>query len=392
MPRAAVRWPAPGFKGLRLSRVPAKLGLYWAESGPVRRNPEQLPPHWVCSLSLYSQIFPHRSKPPQYSVDALLRLSKGISRNIFKSVNSEDASDASVGAWEGTLAEIEKGWLVEGTNPDLDKLVVARRFGLAQKLKVRVIDDFKQCGVNGSAGLPEKYVLYSIDAIAATMVRALSLDVPNGERLYGTTFDLVSAYKQYAIHPEDRERVRICVKDVNTGVAKVCKINTLPFGASGNVAGFLRISAALACIGQVGLGFWWSSFFDDFPTLTTSSLADQCKAQVHLLFDLLGIEFAREGDKAGSFEATFKALGLLIDLSEFSSGTIRIGHAESRKQELLLQIDQHLEQNCLKPKDAERLRGRLQWYWGITRIAGILWWIWIPLTSNLSPPWPIRRS
>ena len=113
-----------------------------------------------------SMLFPHRSKPPQYAVDALMRLSKGISRSIFKSVNTEEVSDASMGAWEGTVTEIEKGWLVEDKHPDLDNLVVARRFGLAQKLKVRVIDDFKQCGVNGSAGLPEKYVLHSIDAIA----------------------------------------------------------------------------------------------------------------------------------------------------------------------------------------------------------------------------------
>ena len=309
-----------------------------------------------------SMLFPHRSKPPQYSVDALMRMSKGISRNVFKSVNSEENSDASVGAWEGTVNEIEKGWLVEDKNPDLDSMVVARRFGLAQKSKVRVIDDFKQCGLHGSAGLPEKYVLHSIDAIAATLVRALTLGIPEGETLCGTTFDLVAAYKQYAIHPEDRERVRICVKDVDEGVAKIYKINALPFGASGSVAGFLRISAALACIGQVCLGFWWSSFFDDFPTLTTSSLADQCKAQVHLLFDLLGIDFARDGDKAGSFGETFKALGLLVDLSDFPSGRVRIGHTESRRQELLSQLELHLEQDCLKPKDAEKLRGRLQWY------------------------------
>ncbi|CAL1164077.1 unnamed protein product [Cladocopium goreaui] len=211
-------------------------------------------------------------------------------------------------------------------------------------------------------GLPEKYVLHSIDAIAATLVRALSVGLPEGETLCGTTFDLVAAYKQYAIHPKDRERVRICVKDVEQGVAKVYKISALPFGASGSVAGFLRISAALACIGQVCLGFWWSSFFDDFPTLTTSSMAAQCKAQVHLLFDLLGIDFARDGDKAGAFEPTFKALGLLIDLTDFAAGKVRIGHTDSRRQELLAQIESHLDQNCLKPKDAERLRGRLQWY------------------------------
>ena len=309
-----------------------------------------------------SLIFPHRSKPPTYSVDALMRMAKGLSRSIVKSVSAEDNSEASIGAWRGTVTEIEKGWLVEDENPDLDALVVARRFGLVQKLKVRVIDDFKQCGVNGSAGLPEKYVLYSIDAIAATLVRALALGLPPGEKLCGTTFDLVAAYKQYAVHPEDRERVRICVKDVDEMKAKVFRISALPFGASGSVAGFLRISAALACIGQVCLGFWWSSFFDDFPTITTASLADQCRAQVHLRFDLLGIDFAREGEKAGSFSETFKALGLLIDLTDFAAGTVRIGHTESRRMELLALIESHLEQDCLKPKDAERLRGRLQWY------------------------------
>ena len=345
-----------------------------------------------------STIFPHRSKPPQYSVDALMRLSKGISRSIFKSVNAEEVNDVVVGAWEGTLTEIEKGWLVEDGDPDLDKLVVARRFGLAQKSKIRVIDDFKQCGVNSAAGLPEKYVLHSIDAIAATLARALALGLPAGEKLFGTTFDLVAAYKQYAIHPDDRERVRICVKDVSNGIAKVYKINALPFGASGSVAGFLRISAALACIGQVGLGFWWSSFFDDFPTLTSSSLAKQCKAQVHLLFDLLGIDFARDGDKAGDFGETFKALGLLIDLSEFQSGVVRIGHTESRRQELLSQIEVHLEQGCLKPKDAERLRGRLQWYdtFLFGRVANYAMSviskraISCSLSGNLDPP--LKRS
>ena len=41
---------------------------------------------------------------------------------------------------------------------------------------------------------------------------------------------------------------------------------------------------------------------------------------------------------------------------------MRIGHTESRRTELLALIESHLEQDCLKPKDAERLRGRLQWY------------------------------
>ena len=65
------------------------------------------------------------------------------------------------------MAEIEKGWLVEGTNPDLDKLVVARRFGLAQKLKVRVIDDCSVGGYNKAYGTKEKLRVHAIDQLAA---------------------------------------------------------------------------------------------------------------------------------------------------------------------------------------------------------------------------------
>ncbi|CAL1165705.1 unnamed protein product, partial [Cladocopium goreaui] len=230
-----------------------------------------------------SIFFPHRSKPPQYSVDALLRFLKGLCRSIFESVNPEEASDAPVGAWEGTIKEMVEGWLVEDKNPDLDQLMVARRFGLMQKSKVRVDDDFKQCGVNGSTGLPGKYVLPSIEAIAATLVRALSVGLPQGGTLGGTILYLVAAYKQCAIHPKDRERVHICVKDVEQGVAKVYKIGALPFGAVRSVAGFLRTSATLACVRQVCLGFWWSNFFDYFPTLSTFSMVTQCKAQVSVI-------------------------------------------------------------------------------------------------------------
>lgn len=41
-----------------------------------------------------------------------------------------------------------------------------------------------------------------------------------------------------------------------------------------------------------------------------------------------------------------------MGLSEFARG----------QQEILSQIESHLSDNCLKPKDAEKLRGRLQWY------------------------------
>ena len=55
--------------------------------------------------------------------------------------------------------------------------IIAHRFGIRQGDKVRVIDNFKQCGLNDACGLPEKFVLHGIDYIAATLIRAMAQGV-----------------------------------------------------------------------------------------------------------------------------------------------------------------------------------------------------------------------
>ena len=57
-----------------------------------------------------------------------------------------------------------------------------------------------------------------------------------------------------------------------------------------------------------------------------------------------------------------KALGLIFDLSEFGNGKVFIKHTPERKKELLEKIKQVLAADVLSPKDAESLRGRIQWY------------------------------
>ena len=49
---------------------------------------------------------------------------------------------------------------------------------------------------------------------------------------------------------------------------------------------------------------------------------------------MLGIEIAKEGDKASGFSKRFKSLGVEVDLTEFSSGEVRIGHTQDRKDEI----------------------------------------------------------
>ena len=52
------------------------------------------------------------------------------------------------------------------------------------------------------------------------------------------------------------------------------------------------------------------------------------------LFDLMGVEYAKEGKKSTSFGTSVSALGLVFDLTEFSKGNVTIRHTERRAQEL----------------------------------------------------------
>ena len=85
---------------------------------------------------------------------------------------------------------------------------------------------------------------------------------------------------------------------------------------------------------------------------TTDSLAAD-------FLDLFSILFAREGKKATSFDQTFRALGLLFDLSRFDDGEVTIGHTKERGEELKATISAILASDCLSHAEAESLRGRL---------------------------------
>ena len=50
-------------------------------------------------------------------------------------------------------------------------------------------------------------------------------------------------------------------------------LNALPFGASGSVSGFLRVSTAVFHILTLGLHVWAGTFFDDFPIISRADIA-----------------------------------------------------------------------------------------------------------------------
>ena len=53
----------------------------------------------------------------------------------------------------------------------------------------------------------------------------------NTPLIVGRTFDLKSAYKQFGLRTEDRDRIRIATVDPIKGKPIICELNALPFGS-----------------------------------------------------------------------------------------------------------------------------------------------------------------
>eukprot|EP00435_Cladocopium_sp_Y103_P036636 s3745_g9.t1 len=170
------------------------------------------------------------------------------------------------------------------------------------------------------------------------------------------------AYKQYGVHSDDRQDVRLAVRNPVEGCVSLFGLNSLPFGASGSVGGFLRVSLAVWYLGLAIFRIPWTAYFDDYTVFARDVLAGNTSKTVDGLFDLLGIEIAREGSKASGFAKTFKTLGVAIDLEKFNEGCVTVGHTADRREEIGRVLGEILATGSVTAKQAESLRGRLHWF------------------------------
>ena len=306
-----------------------------------------------------SNVFLPGTRPPSFDIDTLKRLAHGLNKATIKSLQQRQEEELERGAWEETLKEISQGWLWEAPDSDLVGCTVAKRFGIRQGTKIRVIDDCSCCGLNGSVGLREKFGLHSVDQLASMIAHSFNINPLGHPKMLGRTYDLKSAYKQFPLAPGDRSLLRIAVNCPSSPSAKLMGANVLPFGAVGSVSGFLRISMAVWYVGLRGLSIYWSAFYDDFSVVTSTSLENSTAWTCESLFKLLGLKFAEDGPKCQPFSSSFKMLGVVMDLSKASSLRVDIGHTPERSKELAENIHGHLQTGTISSKEAERLRGRM---------------------------------
>ena len=314
-----------------------------------------------------SEVFPQAMKRPERSVEAALKLARGVNKSIIKQVEASKDDELSSEVWEATKGEIQKGWVFVDEGCDPGKHLLGKRFGLSQRDKMRLIDDCSIGGYNGTCGTSERLKVHSIDELAAYLawvINRLGPSHPND--LVGKTYDLKSAYKQFALRGSDRDLLRVATWDADHQRVAYLGLNALPFGAVGSVSAFLRISIALWYIGVVGLNLCWSAFFDDFTLISRECHCNSAALSAEALFTVLGIKYATEGSKSVAFSTTVKSLGVvltldnIVDKDGFTS--FSIGHTDSRVSELSTCIADILSKRSISSKEAERLRGRMQWF------------------------------
>ena len=138
---------------------------------------------------------------------------------ICSQVDGTGDDDLSRTTWQSTLEELDKAWVWRDVTSDFDQVVLAKRFGLEQKSKVRVIDDCTIGGYNKAYGTKEKLRVHAMDQLAAYLSwLCTELGGQIDDEIVDRTYDLRSAYKQFGVSKETRDVLRLLVWDARNNL------------------------------------------------------------------------------------------------------------------------------------------------------------------------------
>ena len=237
---------------------------------------------------LIQQILPFKFTPALLTPDALGTQSKFRRQQILGDCKGSGDTEVDAEVWRQTLEERDKGWLI-GPIPESEvpeAAPISKRFGLRQKHKIRLIDDFSESSVNQAVTVSESPVLHTVDVACALLsfwfsrCSSLSLD----PSLVARTFDLSSAYRQVGLNAEGRRVGYVRVYNPKRCCWEIFQAQVLPFGAVKSVHSFLRLARAVWWLGVVGCFLMWSSFYDDYIVFSSPLLARSSELAASSLF------------------------------------------------------------------------------------------------------------
>ena len=322
----------------------------------------------VCGFDLTgslpeSQVFARKLRPATMSCVELRRISELCRHNMLQTVVSSGDPDLDGQLYAATLKEVNKGFLTGPVKPsDLPEgSTLTRRFGVKQKSKTRPIDDYKASFVNSSVSQTETATVHTVDHIASLIACILRVaeELGTSVSLSAKTWDLADAYKQIPLsdHAFDNDGF-LAVYNPTEKKAEIFQQKVLPFGSVASVTAFLRVAHGIWKVGARLLRLMWTSYFDDFLSVTASETSRHTDLVVSSLFSILGWKLSE--DKLIDYHTMCKVLGVEFDMRMSGQGLAAVANTADRVNELCEELDNILTSGSLKRADGERLRGRLQ--------------------------------
>eukprot|EP00439_Symbiodinium_sp_Y106_P030026 s3117_g3.t1 len=308
-------------EGVSLVGVEPASPLFPPRPRPMKATPEQLDAQAVWRRR---ELL---SRPPQKLPDDELDI-----------LNAETEEECKMGFLEGPFSSENEVSSRLGTGD----WSPSQRFLLLQgeDKKPRVIDSLRDSGINASFGPTSHLHMHDID-----FVLRLDKQVPVlAESL---------RYAVIAMPGRDRQWVFYLARG-------------LPFGGSGSVFSFNKVSRALWHVAVAKLGLLTSVFVDDFPTLEVTPLVKSASDAFSRLLNALGWAHATAGKKAVDFGDRWVALGAKFDVSRLHLGELEVSNKEGRSDHIQSLAERMLDDGADLRQLATSLQGLLNFASGFT--------------------------
>ena len=303
----------------------------------------------VCGFDLTgslpeSQVFARKLRPATMSCVELRRISELCRHNMLQTVVSSGDPDLDGQLYAATLKEVNKGFLTGPVKPsDLPEgSTLTRRFGVKQKSKTRPIDDYKASFVNSSVSQTETATVHTVDHIASLIACILRVaeELGTSVSLSAKTWDLADAYKQIPLsdHAFDNDGF-LAVYNPTEKKAEIFQQKVLPFGSVASVTAFLRVAHGIWKVGARLLRLMWTSYFDDFLSVTASETSRHTDLVVSSLFSILGWKLSE--DKLIDYHTMCKVLGVEFDMRMSGQGLAAVANTSGQGERTLWGAWQH---------------------------------------------------
>ena len=288
--------------------------------------------------------------------------SKLLNKDLQALLSKATAEEVDLGFLEGPFTEAQVSSFFQS-----DDWNCIRRFLILQGTegKPRPIDDGHEALVNSCYTSCIKLELQTSDFVTCMASKLALRELERAKALglaprawLGKCLDLSKAYKQMPMTKNHRALVVVYHKG-EAGEVQFYLANSILFGLTASVYSFARTSRSLHKLLTKIFKLPSSVYFDDFPMFATADCAAETDSLISEFLDILGWSHAKTGSKAQPFSEVFSVLGMQIDLSKLSDGSVILSNKPGRIDRIVERLSMVSKEGRLTVHEAQVLLGLL---------------------------------